>query len=456
MKSFQTLKIGLSALVLTLIVSACANLLNVEPVTTIDGSTDLKSELSVKVALTGAYDQLSNGFIYGGEQNVFSELLGDDGEIRFRGTFAYLGNVWRKQILPLDASATTTWMNSYVAINRVNRILSVIDTLLPADRNSVRGQALFIRGAVYFELVRLYGKAFGDGNNATNLAVPLVTTPLAAFSTGVITQEDSRARNTVAEVYAQVVSDLTTAESLMSATSDGTRANKAVAAALLSRVYLMMGDYANARDAANRVIATNRYTLASNYIECFREALPGFSGETIFRLPILEQDGVNSANTYYSATPGGRRDMEVLTKHMSLYETGDARATMFFLSSGRRLSSKWVDQYGDMPLFRIAEMYLTRAEANYRLGTEVGATPLDDVNRIRTRVKLPALTSLTLAAILKERKLELAFEGHLLHDLKRTRTNISATLPFSANNLVFPIPQREIDVNKNLVQNPGY
>lgn len=450
------LKIGLSALVLAVIVSACANLLNVEPVNQIDASTDLKTEQSVRVALTGAYDALSGGFIYGGEQNVFSELLGDDGEIRFRGTFAYLGNVWRKQILPLDASATTTWMNSYSAINRTNRILATIDTLLPADRNSVQGQALFIRGAVYFELVRLYGKTFGDGNNATNPAVPLITTPLAAFSTGVITAEDSRSRNSVAEIYAQVVSDLTTAESLLPATSDGTRANKAVAAALLSRVYLMQGDYVKARDAANRVITTNRYTLASNFIECFRESLPGFSGETIFRIPVLEQDGVNSLNTYYSATPGGRRDMEVLTKHMGLYEAGDDRANMFFLSSGRRLSSKWTDQFGDMPIFRIAEMYLTRAEANHRLGTEVGATPLADVNRIRARVKLPALTSVTLDAILKERKLELAFEGHLLHDLKRTRRNVTATLPFSANNLVFPIPQREIDVNKNLVQNPGY
>jgi len=456
MKSFQKLKIGFSAVVLTVLVSACANLLNVDPVTTIDGSTDLKSELSVKVALTGAYDGLSSAFFYGGESLIYSDLLGDDAEIRFRGTFAYLGNIWRKQVLPLDNGATGMWMSGFSTINRVNRILSTIDTLLPADRNTVRGQALFIRGAINFDLVRFYGKAFGDGNNATNPAVPLVTSPLAAFSTGVITPEDSRTRNSVAEVYAQVVSDLTTAESLLPASSDGTRANKAVAAALLSRVYLMQGDYANARDAANRVITTNRYTLAPNFIECFRESLPGFSGETIFRIPVLEQDGVNSLNTHYSATPGGRRDMEILAKHVGLYEMGDARAAMFFTSSGRRLSSKWVDQFGDIPVFRIAEMFLTRAEANQRLGTEVGAKPLDDVNRIRARVRLPALTSVTVDAILKERKLELAFEGHLLHDMKRTRRNVTATLPFSANSLVFPVPQREIDVNKNLVQNPGY
>lgn len=443
---------------LSLATSSCANLLNVDPVNQVDAATDLKTELSVRVALTGAYDGLSNRYIWGGESWCYADLLGDDGEIRFRGTFAYMGNVWRKQVLPLDNGTTELWLNAFSTINRVNRILSVIDTLLPADRVPVRAQALFIRGAVNFELVRFYGKTFGDGNNASNLAFPLVTTPLEAFSTGVITPEDSRPRNSVADAYTQIINDLTQAETLLPATSDGTRANKAVAAALLSRVYLMQGDYANARDAANRVIATGRYTLAPRFIECFRKSLPGFSGETVFRIPVSEQDGTNQLNVFYSATPGGRRDMEILAKHINLYESGDARAAMFFTSSGRRLSSKWTDQFGDIPVFRIAEMYLTRAECNFRLNSSVGATPLDDVNRIRARVGLPALTAanLTVDAILKERKLELAFEGHLLHDLKRTRRSISATLPFTANNLVFPVPQREIDVNKNLVQNPGY
>jgi len=73
---------------------------------------------------------------------------------------------------------------------------------------------------------------------------------------------------------------------------------------------------------------------------------------------------------------------------------------------------------------------------------------------IRDRAGLTTTTA-TLTDILTERKLELAFEGFTLHDAKRTQTNIGS-IPWNANQLVFPIPQIEIDANKNIVQNPGY
>jgi hypothetical protein len=116
---------------------------------------------------------------------------------------------------------------------------------------------------------------------------------------------------------------------------------------------------------------------------------------------------------------------------------------------------KHLDRFGDVPVVRLSEMYLTRAEANQRNTTAVGATPLSDVNAIRTRAGLPALTAVTLADILKERKLELAFEGQFLPDAKRTQTAVG-TLAWNSPKLIMPIPQREMDVNKQLVQNEGY
>ena len=106
-------------------------------------------------------------------------------------------------------------------------------------------------------------------------------------------------------------------------------------------------------------------------------------------------------------------------------------------------------------------MYLTRAEGNFREGTVVGANPVDDINIIRKRVKLPLKTTITLEEILKERKLELAHEGHFLHDVKRTRGSIvdnssADVYHFDDPKLVFPIPQREMDANPNLIQNEGY
>jgi hypothetical protein len=86
---------------------------------------------------------------------------------------------------------------------------------------------------------------------------------------------------------------------------------------------------------------------------------------------------------------------------------------------------------------------------------------LADINLIRARVSLPAKTSLTLDEILTERRLELAHEGHIIHDVKRVRGSIndntgSDVFPFDSPRMVFPIPQREMDANPNLVQNPGY
>ena len=98
---------------------------------------------------------------------------------------------------------------------------------------------------------------------------------------------------------------------------------------------------------------------------------------------------------------------------------------------------------------------LIRAESNFRMGTSVGDTPLNDVNRIRVRAQLAPLATVTLADILLERKLELAFEGFSLDDVKRLHLNVG-TLAWNSPKLIFPIPKREIIVNNNLTQNQGY
>lgn len=456
MKTSKTIKLWMSALAAgttMLVVSSCDSLLNVQPVNQVDAAQSLTTGQGVQVALTGAYDGLSNRYVYGGEPWVYADLLADDNEVRFAGTFAYMDEIWRKSIVTLNSGASEPWLNSYDAINRANTVLSALDKLTATDRPTVEGAAKFIRAATYFELVRSFAKTWGDGDNNTNPGVPLVLTP-----TNVVTSADNVARASVAAVYAQIINDLTSAESLLPATSNGTRANKAVAAALLSRVYLMQGNYAAARDAANRVIATNRYSLAANFGDAFDESTGAYSTEVIFRITVTEQDGVNQQNVFYApAAFGGRGDIRIQTKHTALYDAGDVRGQFFYRGGSNTYTSKHRFQYGDVIAFRIAEMYLTRAECNARLGTEVGATPAADVNRIRKRAGLADLATPTVNDILKERKLELAFEGHRLHDLKRTRSTIGAdNLPFNSNRVVFPIPQREIDVNKNLVQNPGY
>ena len=130
------------------------------------------------------------------------------------------------------------------------------------------------------------------------------------------------------------------------------------------------------------------------------------------------------------------------------------------------MSSKWGKFDANINVIRLAEMILTRAEANFRNGTSVGAAPIADINAIRHRAGLDDLipANLDLQEIRDERYRELCFEGHRLHDIRRFRENVTvpsgddsgAVLPWNHPRLVLPIPQRELDVNSNLTQNPGY
>jgi hypothetical protein len=161
------------------------------------------------------------------------------------------------------------------------------------------------------------------------------------------------------------------------------------------------------------------------------------------------------------AFPGsaGRRDMRISPSHLTIYETGDLRGAFFATSGSNRYTQKHLDRFGDVPVIRLAEMYLTRAEANFMENTAVGATPLSDVNMIRKRAGLADLTTVTLPAILKERASELAFEGNNLFESQRLKKPLgTSTDPVAWNSpkLILPIPQREMDVNKELIQNEAY
>jgi starch-binding outer membrane protein, SusD/RagB family len=458
--SFSHISRWTLALALVLALASCNNELNIEPVNEIDARSALETSQAVKATLTGAYDRLGLGTVMGGQIQLYADIYGDDEELSFEGTFTQLNQIWTKRLPNTNLSATQTWRDCYTTINLANTVLvpTNLAKVVPEDKNAVEGEALFIRGLVYFELARLYGKVWNDGSNTTNLAVPLILTP-TGFTTG---ESDFRARNTVAEVYTQVIADLTRAEQLLLNSGDETRATKAAAQAILSRVYLMQQNYSAARDAANRVITSNLYLLALDFSEVFSERAAGYAEENIFRIAVDAQDGnsVNSLNEFYAASEYGGRggDFAVQDKHLGLYNSADVRG-QFFEDVGLILTSKFNDQFGDVVIVRLAEMYLTRAECNVRLGSSVGASPAEDISLIRERTGLAAVTAPTLENILLERRLELAFEGHRLHDLKRTRGSIrfiNETIPVTADRLVFPIPKREIDANRRLVQNPGY
>ncbi len=444
----------------SVLATACEKRLDVFPTSSISDSKALLSEGDVLVTLIGTYDGAQAATVYGGDIMVLNELIGNGENINFTGTFAGLSDAFKAQMTANNGNASGTWASSYSTINRANNVLSALGkvTSSATKKSSVEGEALFLRGSLYFELVKLFAKPVGDGDYAANPGVPLVLTP-----TGNVSEADYKARATVKAVYDQVIADLTRAESLLPS-SNGIYATKWSAAAQLSRVHLMLKNYAEAGAAANRVITGSGKSLASDIDKNWFTYINNGGttpGEYLFSMKMTAQDGTNALNTYFGRTisgisgSAGRSDCKIKAAHFTQYETGDKRKDFFVLSGGNYYTRKHLDRLGDVPVVRLSEMYLTRAEANVRNNTSVGATPLADVNAIRTRAGLPALTSITLAAVLKERKVELAFEGQGLPDAKRLQNNVGL-LAWNAPNLIMPIPQREMDVNKKLVQNAGY
>ncbi len=444
------------AVFVLLMATSCEKNLDISPSQSIDENQALLTSSDVEAALVGAYSDLGDGDVYGGSLFVLSELLGNSpSSINWTGTFQTMTQVYNK-LIPVDnADVRDTWTDAYQAINDVNNVLSAIDIVVDTKEDRIEGEAKFIRGSIYFDLVRLYAKAWNDGDPAANDGVPLVLEPTRAP----LGDEDQKPRAKVAEVYAQVIKDLTEAETLLPV-SNGFFASKYSAAAMLSRVYLQKGDYANAASAASRVIASQKFKLTLAYADAFpfnsnnTNEVVGNTSEDVFAMQVTNSQGVNNFNTYFSTL--GRGDIDIAQDFIDQFDPNDDRLAIYYDDGGIR-SGKFDMVYSAVRLIRLAEMYLTRAEANFRLGTSVGAPPVNDINEIRTRANLALYTAadLTLDLILKERKLELAFEGFTLADVKRTQGSVGP-LPWNSPKLVFPIPDRERKVNPNLSQNAGY
>lgn len=443
-------------MLIALLTFQCGDKLDIQPANTVGLSQAVNTSGDVEALLVGAFAQLGNTDLYGGNMLRDVDLLGDAGDVFWDGTFVAPGEIWAKSMLITNDQAEETWLEAYSAINRANTVLANIDKVTADKKDRVEGEAKFIRGTVYFELARTYGRTWMDGNPATNLAVPLVLQPADPNNLGI-----NLPRNTVAEVYTAAIADLTDAEALLPA-KNGIFSTRYAAAAILSRIYLMQNNYAEALAAANRVITSGEFALTTSFADAFGKSSTGSTSrssngmatvEDVFAIQVTNQAGVNSLNTFYD--PSGRSDIIIEDAHAALYENGDFRGTFFQISGGNRFTRKFTNRFANVSIVRLAEMLLTRAEANLRLGSSVGATPLADINTIRARVGLSNLGAVTIDDILLERKLELAFEGHLLHDLKRTQRSIG-TRPFSDPKLIFPIPQREMIINPALVQNEAY
>lgn len=413
----------------------------------------MSSGETLEAAVIGLYDNLQSGSLYGGDFMVAGSLL--SGEAIATGFQPFYEELAEAKVPATNAYVENTWIDFYNIVNSANNILNSIDGIdgiSQEERNQFEGTAYFMRALSFFNLLCQYGYFF---DLESPYGIPVFTEVLdrsSALNVG---------RSTVRETYAQIVADLEQANALTMEGAGNGFVNKATVQALWARVYLYQKDYANAFALADNIIKSGSFSLEANYADLFDDS--GNSDEVLFELAFNEQDGNDLARLLMVT---GSNEVSVADALPETFDEADARAALFV----RRFGVYRCTKYGEaataietnVPLFRLAELYLIRAEA---LAFEQGiAAALPDLNTVKERALAGSSISeedvadidAFLALILAERRLELAFEGQYWFDLVRLgqAEQVRDIAPYRR---VLPIPTREVQISDGLIeQNPGY
>lgn len=462
-----------------LVLGACERILEVTPRQSIDSRNALESPEAIRAALNSVYAYLQQTSQYGRDLIAIPELLADNTDHTNNPTTLY--GQFRNQ----PGAHMGIWGSSYSAINEVNNMLSVLQDppqgVSEEFAEEIAGQARFLRALYYHNLSRIYGYDPKASVEAVNYgSVPLLTQPV--LGTDDITLPS---RAPVADVYAQIYRDLDSAYMLLSgktvAGSDPEYyASASAASALFTRVALYNEDYEKVITEAEKClsISAGKFMSNSSYIAGWREMkLPESIFEVVFHVgdhsdPVNESLRVTftSRQTLNSTSFSNRGNVVVAPSLYALYGSADVRRDLFITglgrNSGRREITKYLSRSGtnhdNVPVIRVSEVYLNRAEAYAHTGQEELARA--DVNRIRERAGLaPVDEQLSgddlLEEILLQRRLELAFEGHRFFDLKRQGKDIIkpvGNVRFEEPRILAPIPYTEVERNENLQQNFDY
>lgn len=512
MKVLKSIYKVMGCAILAASLSSCVNdWLDVAPSDGTDADAALTSSSDLAAARTGMYKALKGNsslvdyygqqfFVYGdvhaGDDYQYNNLGGSN-----RASFYYDMNYQTaSEFTSSTSSSNVAWKSPYIVIGRANRIIAAAEGGALSDAAEAKAtidqyaaEAKVLRALAHFDLVRIYGKPYTEDQGAS-LGVPLVTEVLESNA--------KPARSTVAEVYTQVVKDLTEAISSNALATETEPGYVSVwgAKAILSRVYLNMGDYANALSVAEDIIKNSKKSGAAlwtrdQYFKAWDASTPNES-EFLFRLNVAGSTDSNDLNGIGNLQQReGYKEMVATKKFVDMLTSDpeDVRNEMFLPAT----AAKEVATYGTnkvylnklrgqggnlrnvtiVPIIRLSEVYLTAAECAFRNNDKTKAVEyLNDLvkNRTTTEASLATVDNITLERILIERRKELIGEGQRYFDALRNNETITRytseadkgwhkTLSKEAQSFdrdyfkaIAAIPQEEINANPNIKQNTGY
>lgn len=489
----------LISLLAILLLWGCSNkFLELYPQATLSEGNFYKSEVELITLANGCYVPMRD---YEKNQHwVLAELISDNASFQnnVRTGEAARGPIDQFILASDNVTYSAFWNLSYNGITRCNKLLSELNRpeigfSKESYRDRCAGEALFLRGLYYFNLVRQFG------------GVPLVLDPIASQDAVNIK------RSTEQQIYEAIISDLKQAATRFAKAKDVEevgRANEIASQALLGKVYLTLLRYAEAETVLKPVITSGKYVLLPNYADLFNPANKDFK-ETIFAIQYSENSAELANRFIFLFAPHTSAGAVTRRPNISIVGAGWNQPTQDLIDAFEPNDKRkdvsiayWTgvdwdsqvrpipycnkykppvsapdDRSGDnLPVLRYSDVLLMYAEVLNEAGRTSEAIPY--VQQVRTRAGLTgSLSSLDKTAlqtlIAKERQVEFCFENQRWYDLKRTGKAVQVmtahglrekakksflypeSFNLQPNKLVAPIPAVEVSVNQ-LTQNPGY
>ena len=449
-------------LLLALLCVGCDSFTDVElPNSQLAGGSVFENATTANAAMAHVYASIRDTGLLTGNSSGLSNQLGHySDELTFYGASSHFSSgFYTNSLAAANLNVRSLWNETYNQIYACNAIIEGVSSAagIPAqDRDRLTGEALFIRALLHFYLTGLYGD------------IPYIkTTDYKSNST--------TERMNAGLLYENLLDDLLRAQTLLPENYSATGRvipNRKVANALLARVYLYNGQWAQAKNSASLLINdTATYPWEDDLEKIFLKD----AGTTLWQLmPAMSgQNTLEAANFIFMEGPPPL--VALRPQLMEAFETGDKRrqswtravsdgTTTWYHAFKYRENSITPTSVEYPIIFRLAEQYLIRAEASAHMGELEAAA--EDLNVIRHNAGLENTTAQTthdmIEAILAERRVELFTEhGHRFFDLKRSGHLDQALTPvkpgWNPTDALFPVPQSELLSNPNLLpQNPGY
>lgn len=460
------LKITAITMLVFFLCSCGKNFTDLSPISQRNVSAFYQTSGDMITAINSAYKALQMNGTYNQSYWVMFETRSDntDAGPDQTGLGADLAVIDNFVEVPATAELiTSAYLDSYVGIGRCNIVLSRIDPIQMDERLKARikGEALFLRSLFYYNLT----VAFGN--------IPLILNEIS------VDEGKGYLQVPAAEVYKQLIADLKQSEEWLwkkseYAAADAGRATKGSAAALLAKIYLTAGDKTSAVPVLRRIISDYGYILLPEYANIWGVANEN-NAESIFEVQ-FKGGGTSTGNAFTNVfspllrNSVGAYKNRPMPEMAGLYQAGDKRfaasmRTSYISTTGATIIAPFIVKYGTETKFnegdadynfivlRYADVLLMLAEA---LGESDEAYNL--INDVRFRAGLGKIDASTPGSfsdkLLRERRVELAFENHRWPDLLRFGKAKDIMQAQGKNpRLLFRIPQRELDINPQFKQN---